>query len=61
MARYSGVRNAPNINEKEDGGSEMGKSRDTLHLNGVHLFQGVIETVQVSLGVSKSRDYRIGG
>lgn len=31
----------------------MGKGRDTLHLNGVHLFQRVVETVQVSLGVRR--------
>lgn len=41
--------NVPDIDKEEDCGSKMGKSGNTLHFNGVHLLQWVVETVEVSL------------
>ena len=47
--------NVPDIDKEKDRGSKMGKSCNTLHFNGVHLLQGVIETVKVSYDAIKSR------
>lgn len=38
----------PDINEEANGGSEMGKSSYTLHFDGVHLLEGVVETAKFS-------------
>lgn len=46
----------PDINEEANGGSEMGKSCYTLHFDGVHLLEGVVETASSQLQVAiKSR------
>jgi hypothetical protein len=50
-----GEMDRPNIDEEQDSGSEMRKSCDTLHLDGVHLFQRVVETVSVSTDARSGR------
>ena len=48
---HTGSANIPDIDEKQDCGSEMRKGCDTLHLNGVHLLERVVETALVSIRV----------